>query len=116
MNLETLEKRIKEIRRELQGVGAMRPGSLSKQFTVCGKRGCRCVDPEKPRRHGPYYQLSYVHQGKSTTQFIRRDFVSEVEIQLANYKRFRELVDEWVHLALEHSKLRLEELKQAASE
>jgi len=41
----------------------MRPGSLSKQYSVCGKAGCRCVDREKPRKHGPYYQLSYVHRG-----------------------------------------------------
>jgi len=94
----------------------MRPGSLSKQYTVCGKPSCRCADPKHPQKHGPYYQLSFVHRGKSTTQFIRAPFVPEVEQQLASYKRFRELADEWVHLALEHSRLRLEELKKVASD
>ncbi len=116
MTSAAMEKRIEEIKRELQVIGPMRPGSLSKQYTVCGKPGCRCVDPKEPRKHGPYYQLSFVHQGKSTTQFIRPPFIPEVKVQLANYKRFRDLVDEWVHLALQHSRLRLEELKRAGAE
>ena len=116
MNAGAIEKRIEAIKRELQAIGPMRPGSLSKQFTVCGKKGCRCADPKHPRKHGPYYQLSFVHQGKSSSQFIRAPFVPEVERQLANYKRFRGLVDEWIHLALEHSRLRLEELKQVREE
>jgi hypothetical protein len=116
MSAATIEKRIEEIKQELQAIGPMRPGSLSKQYTVCGKPGCRCADPKQPRKHGPYYQLSFVHEGKSTTRFIRSPFVPEVKRQLANYKRFRRLVDQWVHLALEHSRLRLEELKRAASE
>jgi len=116
MTSAAIEKRITEIKLELQGIGPMRPGSLSEQYTVCGKAGCRCADPKHPRKHGPYYQLSFVHRGKSTTQFIRAPFVPEVKRQLASYKRFRELVDEWVHLALQHSRLRLDELKRAASE
>ena len=115
MTSTAIEARIEEIKGKLQAIGSMRPGSLSKQYTVCGKPGCRCVDRKHPRKHGPYYQLSYVHQGKSTTQFIRPPFVPEVKRQLANYKRFRQLVDQWVHLALQHSRLRLE-LKRAGSE
>lgn len=116
MSSQELEAKIGEVRRKLQAIGPMRPGSLSKQFTVCGKAGCRCVDAKKPQKHGPYYQLSYVHQGKSTTQFIRPPFVPEIRKQLATYKRFRKLVHRWVDLALQHSRMRLDELKRAASE
>lgn len=115
MQPEKIEARIARIKRELQDVGPMRPGSLSKQYSVCGKKGCRCVDPEKPRKHGPYYQLSYVHRGKSTSQFIRPTFVAEVKTELANYKRYRKLTDDWVGLALELSKWRLEEAKRRNS-
>ena len=82
MTSTAIEARIEEIKGKLQAIGSMRPGSLSKQYTVCGKPGCRCVDRKHPRKHGPYYQLSYVHQGKSTTQFIRPPFVPEVKRQL----------------------------------
>ena len=95
-------------------LGEMRPGSLSKQYNVCGKPGCRCKDPEHPQRHGPYYQLSWVHQGKSTTQFIRRPFVAQVKAELATFKTFRRLTEQWVAFALQAAKLRLEAAKVAA--
>ena len=67
MTSAAIEKRITEIKLELQGIGPMRPGSLSEQYTVCGKAGCRCADPKHPRKHGPYYQLSFVHQSSVVT-------------------------------------------------
>jgi hypothetical protein len=79
------------------------------------KRGYKCVDPVKPKKHGPFYQLSYSHRGKSTTQFVRPQFLSQVRRQLAAYKRFKTLTEEWVALALELSKAKLEEARLAAS-
>lgn len=100
MQLEKMILRVEKIKLELQKIGSMRPGSLNQQFTVCGRPGCRCVDPNKPKRHGPYFQLSYVHNGKSTTQFIQKELVPVVSRQLKNYKNFRALTAEWVDLAL----------------
>jgi hypothetical protein len=118
MQIHTIEKRIARIKDELQLIGEMRPGSLNQQYTVCGKEGCRCVDPDHPRKHGPYYQLSYVHNGKSTTQFVGKASVGNVRAQLENYKKFRELTSEWVDLALTLAKEKLrierEELKSGA--
>ena len=98
-SIQQIEQRIQQIKNQLVALGDMRPGSLSKQFNVCGKPGCRCKDPENPRRHGPYYQLSWVHRGKSTTQFVRRPFVAQVKAELITYKAFRRLTEEWVDLA-----------------
>lgn len=64
-----------------------------------------CQDPKKPKKHGPYYQLSYVHQGKSTTQFIQKELLRTVEQQLKNFKMFRLLTAEWVDLAIAREKL-----------
>jgi len=101
------EQRIQQIKAELAALGPMRPGSLSKQYNVCGKPNCRCKDPEHPQRHGPYYQLSWVHRGKSTTQFIRRPLLPEVRAQIATYNTFRKLTEEWVSLALRLAQARL---------
>jgi hypothetical protein len=106
--LAKLKRRIEQIKKELLSVGEMRPGSLSMQYNVCGKPGCRCKDKKNPQKHGPYYQLSYVRKGKSTTQFIRKEHLANVEMQLANYKAFKSLTDEWLELALEHAKLCME--------
>jgi len=99
--VETLEAQIAQIKVQLQRQGAMRPGSLSRQYNVCGKPGCRCKDPKQPRRHGPYYQLNYVYRGKKTSQFIRREILRQVRTELANYKQFRRLTEQWIGLALQ---------------
>src|SRR5437899_11260523 len=99
--LEKLEAQIALIKAQLQKHGAMRPGSLSPQYNVCGKAGCRCKDPKHPRRHGPYYQLNYVYRGKKTSQFIRREILRQVRTDLANYKKFRKLTQRWIGLALQ---------------
>lgn len=103
-----IEGRIERVKQALNDLDEMRPGSISKQYNVCGSPGCRCKDPRKPKRHGPYYQLSYMHKGQSSSQFIRRELLPATRQQLANYKAFRKLTDEWVSLALEHAKLKLE--------
>ena len=89
--IQFLEEKIQEIKTRLMDLGEMRPGSLSQQYNVCGKPGCRCKDPKNPQRHGPYYQLSYVHQGKSTTQFIRPELRATVRAQISTFKKFRKL-------------------------
>jgi hypothetical protein len=79
----------------------MHPGSLSEQYNVCGKPSCRCKNPRRPRKHGPYFQLSYTWRGKSSSRFVRPERVAEMRHKVDNYKQFRELVNEWVDLAVE---------------
>jgi len=112
---KTLETQIQKLKAELLKIGEMRPGSLSQQYSACQKPGCKCVDPLKPQKHGPFYQLSYTHGGKSTTQFVRPQFVPEVRRQLAAYKRFKILTEKWVALALQLSKTKMDQARQAAS-
>ena len=45
----------------------------------------------------------------------RADEVEEVREQLKNYHHLRDLVDEWIDLALELSRLRLRERRHAAA-
>lgn len=115
METNKLEAKIRKVKSELLKIGEMRPGSISKQYSACQKTGCKCVDPVKPQKHGPFYQLSYSHHGKSTTQFVRPQFVAYVRKQVAAYKKFKELTDEWVSLALELSKAKMQEARLAAS-
>jgi hypothetical protein len=108
-----IQAQIEKLKAELLQIGAMRPGSLSQQYTACQKPGCKCVDPVRPQKHGPFYKLSYTHRGKSSTQFIRPQFVEEVRRQLAAYKKFKSLTEKWVALALELSKTELEQARSA---
>ena len=115
MQAKRIEAQIEKLKTELLKIGEMRPGSLSRQYSACQKPGCKCVDPVKPQKHGPFYQLSYSHRGKSTTQFVRPQFVPVVRRQLATYKKFKRLTEKWVALALELSKLNMEDARSAAS-
>lgn len=101
-----LQARIERIKRRLQAIGDMTPGSLSRQYNVCGNPACRCKDPKNPRKHGPYYQLSYTRKGKSTTRFVRKKDVLITRVQLTNYALFRKLIELWIDSAMELSELR----------
>lgn len=105
--LAKIEKQIQKIKEEIVTIGELRPGSLSKQYNVCGTPSCKCKDPNNPQKHGPYYQISYCRKGKSSSAFVRPESLADVERQLANYKKLMELVNLWIDLALEHSKLKL---------
>ena len=95
-----LEKRIEQIKRELQTINEMRPGSLT----------CQYRNPQD--KVGPYYQLSYTHKMKSRTDYVRFEFVPQIGEQIAEYKRFRVLVDEWVALAIKRSKIQMDKEKR----
>lgn len=101
MNQKQIQQQIKIIKRQLNELGPMHPGSLGEQFNVCGTPGCHCKDPKDPRKHGPYYQLSYTWRGKSSTRFVRQERVAGMREKVSNYKHFRELVNEWVDLAMD---------------
>jgi hypothetical protein len=93
--LDQIRKRIDEIKVELAAIEDMRPGSLTRQYK----------DPQNQR--GAYYQLSYTRQMKSRTEYVARENVREVRREVANYKRFKALSEEWVDLCIEHSRLRM---------
>ena len=104
MTEREIAKRITAIKHELAALGPLHPGSISRQYNVCGNPTCRCkADPAQ--RHGPYYQLSYGHQRKSTSTFVREPELAAVEQQLRNYERLRALVDEWIGLSIERARL-----------
>lgn len=98
------QARIARIKQEIIDLGPMRPGSISEQYNVCGNPRCICKDPENPKKHGPYFQLSYTHQGKSTTEFVTKENVDEVRGQVNNYHLFKALIKEWIELSVKIAK------------
>ncbi len=54
-----------------------------------------------------YHQLSYTHRGKGRTEYIRPEFAREIKAQNAAYRRFKKLIDEWVDLEIERSKIKM---------
>ena len=60
-----------------------------------------------PEKHGPYYQLSFTKNGKSSTKFVNSKCARKVKMQVKNYSRLRKLVERWLELGTELSDLRI---------
>ena len=73
---------------DLVTVGPMRPGSLSRQYK----------DPAA--RTGAYWQLSYTHNMRSRTRYVRPEELTRLKPLLANFRRFRRLIDRCVDLSI----------------
>ena len=107
-----LRAQIAAIKRELVQLEELRPGSLSRQYNVCGSPGCRCK-ATPPHKHGPYYHLSYTRKGKGGTRSVNRADLPLIRTHLATYARLRALVDRWIDLASELSDLTLQAQHEA---
>lgn len=113
MTINDIHQRLDRIKAELLALGPIHPGSLSEQYNVCGTPGCRCKDPKKPEKHGPYHQLSYTWRGRGRSRFVRPERLAAMREKVANHKRFRELTAEWVDLAVALETAERQEAKKA---
>lgn len=91
--LQKIDQEIARIKTQLDQIGVIRPGSLTRQYK----------DPKK--QTGGYYQLSYTHRMKSRTAYVRATFAREVRQQTRDYKKLKKLIERWVALGIEHSQL-----------
>lgn len=90
--IRQVEQRIDRIKRALQEIGPMRPGSLTRQY-------------KDPQHHtGAYWQISYTRQMRSRTEYVRPEWVKAIRRQTATHKRFKRLIDQWIDLSIEHSR------------
>jgi len=92
--IQTIERQIEQVKKQLLELGEMRPGSLSRQ---------------KRDRGGLYHQLSYRHRGKSRTEYVRPKLVPMVRGHIDTYRQFRRLIDRWTTLAIELCRLRMKQ-------
>ena len=70
-------------------------GKLYEQYFPCGKKGCRCQDPEAPKLHGPYYTWARHISGKQINRTLKPGpDLERVKEGIANYQRFQALCTE----------------------
>ena len=97
--LEVLQVKREQLKARLAEIGDMRPGSLVERFRKCGKPTCHCAEKDAPG-HGPCYSLTHAVAGKTVTRIIPKGAaVERTRQQLAEYQRFRHLVQELVTLS-----------------
>lgn len=91
--MRQIEKKIVRIKEALWEIGPMRPGSLTEQFK------------DREKEEGAFWQISYTRQMQSRTDYIRREWVKTTQQQIKEYKKLKRLIETWVALAIDHSKL-----------
>lgn len=94
--LEALQLKRDQIKLQLSQIGDMRRGSLVERYRRCGKASCHCAQPGAPG-HGPSYSLTHAVGGKTVTHIIPKGpAVERTLAQMAEYRRFRDLVRQLV--------------------
>jgi transposase len=87
--LQELNRRRNQILEQMRNLDQMRRGSLSRQFF-------RSPTAKATEKLGPYFVLQGYQQGQKFSQRIPEDQAVAVETQVANYKQFQALADEFV--------------------
>jgi len=82
---------VEQLKQKLLNIGPVLPGSISEQWNVCGTPGCKCKDTANPKKHGPYYQLSFSVGGRSSSIFIKKEDIAEARKRLKRYQEFKKL-------------------------
>src|SRR6267143_6341994 len=96
ISLQVLRDRRDQLAASLARVDDLRPGFLTARFRKCGKPNCHCAQKDSPG-HGPCYSLTHASGGKTITQVIPQgSAVDRTRAQIAEYRRFRKLVQELI--------------------
>ena len=96
ISLQALRDRRDQLAASLARVDDLRPGFLTARFRKCGKPNCHCAQKDSPG-HGPSYSLTHRVGGKTVTQVIPQGpAVERAKAQIAEYRRFRNLVRELI--------------------
>jgi len=112
---EALAKKRNELKARINEIGDLRPGSLVERFRRCGKPTCRCAKPDAIG-HGPSWSLTHAVEGKTMTKVIPSAAVEQTKKQIAEYKRFRELAQEFIDTSERLCDVRLREPEAASDE
>jgi hypothetical protein len=94
--LKQIEKQIRKIKEDLLQILEMRPGTLTIQYR----------NPKDKK--GAFYQLSYTYKMKGKSEYVRPQHVAALKQQIKTYKKFKSLIEKWVDLSLEYSKLKID--------
>ena len=94
MGIGIRENEPSKIRKALATSGPFHPGKLSQQYTVCNQPNCACKRKDNPKKHGPYYQLSYAVKGRSRTRFVKQHDIGTVQQYINEYQRVKALLQD----------------------
>lgn len=102
-SIKIIDRQIQRVKEQLAALGPMRPGTLTRQY-------------RQPReKQGPFWQLSYTHQMKSRTEYVRPTELALIRQEVAAFRRYKQLTARWVELALRRSQTNLQQARASSN-
>jgi hypothetical protein len=102
-SIKIIDRRIQRVKEQLVALGPMRPGTLTRQY-------------RQPReKRGAFWQLSYTHQMKSRTEYVRPTELTLIRQEIAAFRRYKQLTARWVELALRRSQTNLQQARASSN-
>src|ERR1700694_3822729 len=96
ISLRALHEKREQLKAGLAQIRDLRPRSLTERFRNGVKPNCHCAQKDS-LGHGPSYSLTHASAGKTITQVIPQGpAVDRTRAQIAEYRRFRKLVQELI--------------------
>ena len=94
--IRQLQDQRAQIKSQIMALGDFRPGWLVERYRKCGKPSCHCAAKDSAA-HGPSWSLTRPVHGKTVTKVIPSGpAVERTRQHLAEYRRFRALIEQFV--------------------
>ena len=91
-DLERITADYQAAKARLAEIGFTCEGSLVCRYRCCKNPNCRCADPEQ--RHGPYWQLSWKHSGRTVSRLLPGEDAALYQEWIANRHALEQILNE----------------------
>ncbi len=105
--LKELQRRQRELARQILDLGFIQPGSVVLRHTYCRTPGCHCqADP--PQLHGPYWQWTRYDAGRTITRRLTEPQAALYQEWIANRRRLAGIITQMEKISERAAELLLE--------
>ena len=103
-DIDEYRRQFEAYRNELNQIGFILTGSVTKRFMRCSTVGCKCqTDPKA--LHGPYYEWTRKVRGKTVSVRLKQKEAEQLMEWIENKRRFYEIISKMEKITLEAANL-----------
>lgn len=97
--LHRYRQEYQRLKRQLQALGYVCLGSITRRWITCGNPACACHrDPD--RRHGPYYQWTRKIGGRTETRMLDESLLRLYQEGIRNHRRLDAILEKMREVSL----------------
>lgn len=100
MNVDLLEKKYRNLQKELTQIGYICCGSIMSLYRKCGKPNCGCKDNQE-MKHGPYYIWTRKKNGKTVTRSLSKKQAEQCLEYIQNLKKMEKIIEEMKKISIQ---------------